>query len=67
MGLLPVWVSRSQRRFLANGRSGLFPETGYAVQDEFLTFYETYSGTQLSAPPISPQLDEGGLRVQYFL
>ncbi|MCA9957693.1 MAG: hypothetical protein KC413_06655 [Anaerolineales bacterium] len=50
----------------ANGRSQLFPETGYAVQDEFLTFYETYSGTQLFGPPISPQLDEGGLRVQYF-
>lgn len=49
-----------------NGRSRLFPETGYTVQDEFLTFYEDHAGVQLFGPPISPQLDEGGLRVQYF-
>lgn len=49
-----------------NGRAQFFPETGQSVQDEFLTFYETYQGEQLFGPPISPQLNEGGLRVQYF-
>lgn len=49
-----------------NSRERYFPETGLAVQDEFLNFYETYSGQRLLGPPISPQLDESGLRVQYF-
>lgn len=49
-----------------NGRVQFFPETGYSVQDEFLTFYEEHNGPLLFGPPISPQLNEGGLRVQYF-
>jgi hypothetical protein len=50
----------------ANSRSRTFPETGFTVQDEFLLFYEAYNGDQLLGPPISPQIDEGDLRVQYF-
>jgi len=46
--------------------SRLFEETGFTVQDEFLTYYETNNGEVLFGPPISPQLDEGGARVQYF-
>ena len=49
-----------------NSRARVFPETGFTVQDEFLSFYEAYNGEQLFGPPISPQLDEGDLRVQYF-
>ena len=47
-----------QERFFAN--------TGYTVQDEFLAFYEANNGDMILGPPISPQLDEGELRVQYF-
>ncbi len=43
-----------------------FPETDLIVQDEFLSFYDAYNGEQLLGPPISLQLDEGDLRVQYF-
>ena len=49
-----------------SGRRRLFPATGYVVQDEFLAFYETNDGEVVLGPPISDQLDEGELRVQYF-
>lgn len=41
--------------------------SGFAVQDEFLTFYQTYHGERWLGDPISAQLNEGGLRVQYFV
>jgi hypothetical protein len=47
-------------------RSRTFAATGHAVWDEFLTFYETYGGEVILGLPLSPQLNEGGLRVQYF-
>jgi hypothetical protein len=53
----PVKASRQAR---------YFAETGETVQDEFLAFYQAYDGEQLLGLPISPQLDEGGVRVQYF-
>jgi hypothetical protein len=43
-----------------------FAETGYSVQDQFLIFYEQNNGELLLGPPLSEQLDEGELRVQYF-
>jgi hypothetical protein len=43
-----------------------FPESGLTVQDEFLAFYEAHGGEALFGPPITPQLDEAGRRVQYF-
>lgn len=49
-----------------NSRVRLFEETGFEVRDEFLDFYERNDGENLLGPPISPQLDEGTLRVQYF-
>ncbi len=49
-----------------NGRSRTFPGSDYPIQDEFLNFYETYNGQQLLGLPLSPQVTEGGLRVQYF-
>ena len=36
------------------------------VKDEFLTFYQGAQGPSLFGPPISPELNEGGTRVQYF-
>lgn len=47
-------------------RQRLFSETGITVQDEFLNFYEANNGELLLGAPISPQIDEGELRVQYF-
>lgn len=51
----------------ANSRSRTFPDSNLTVQDEFLLFYETYNGEQLLGVPISSQMDEGDLRVQYFV
>lgn len=50
----------------ADSPSRTFPETGYAVQDQFLTFYDENNGAQLLGPPLSEQLVEGDLRLQYF-
>lgn len=49
-----------------NGRFRLFPGSDFPIQDEFLIFYERYNGEQLLGLPLSPQVTEGGLRVQYF-
>ena len=43
-----------------------FPETGLTVQDEFLTFYEANGNELIFGLPLSPQLEEGGTRIQYF-
>jgi hypothetical protein len=43
-----------------------FPDTGLKVQDEFLAFFEANGGEMMFGLPLSPQLDEGGTRVQYF-
>ena len=50
----------------ADGQQRYFPETGHTVQDEFLTYYREQEGEIILGPPISPQLGEGELRVQYF-
>lgn len=47
-------------------RSRTFAQTGQAVWDEFLTFYESNQGEILLGLPLSSQLNEGGMRVQYF-
>ncbi|HSH03093.1 MAG TPA: hypothetical protein VLL52_11290 [Anaerolineae bacterium] len=39
---------------------------GFVVQDEFLRFYRTGKRSVTLGNPISPQIDEGGLQVQYF-
>ena len=48
------------------GQFRSFTETNLTVQDEFLSFYETFRGETLLGLPLSPQLDQEGLRVQYF-
>lgn len=50
----------------ADSATRTFAETGFSVQDQFLTFYEQNDGESLLGPPLSEQLDEGELRVQYF-
>lgn len=68
---LGEWAYAGLRRKTAapvpeNSRARHFPETGFAVRDEFLDYYELHHGETIFGPPISPQLDEGTLRVQYF-
>lgn len=68
---LGEWAYAGLRRKTAapvpeNSRARLFPETGFEVRDEFLDFYEQNGGDVLLGLPVSPQLDEGTLRVQYF-
>ncbi len=43
-----------------------FPDTDFTVQDEFLAFYDEFDGETLLGLPISAQLNEGNLRVQYL-
>jgi hypothetical protein len=43
-----------------------FSETDLVVQNGFLAFYEAHNGETLFGPPISPPMDEGGRRIQYF-
>jgi hypothetical protein len=47
-------------------RVRVFEQTGQPVWDEFLAFYEAHQGERLLGLPLSPQLNEGGRRVQYF-
>jgi len=39
---------------------------GWCVQGAFLDFYLEHNGALVFGQPLSPQLDEGDLRVQYF-
>ncbi len=41
-------------------------DSGLTVQGNFLDFYETNDGALILGPPISPELDRDGTRVQYF-
>ena len=36
------------------------------AEGAFLTFYEKYNGELLFGRPITPQIDEAGMRIQYF-
>jgi hypothetical protein len=49
-------------------RNRVFEEAGQAmmVWDEFLVFYEAHQGEMLLGLPLSSQLNEAGVRVQYF-
>lgn len=58
--------SRVSAQVPTDSPSRTFPETGYTVQDQFLSFYEENNGEQLLGPPLSEQLLEGDLRLQYF-
>jgi hypothetical protein len=43
-----------------------FPETGYSVQGDFLAFFDSHGGIETFGSPITAEVEEGGLRVQYF-
>ncbi|MBI4770028.1 MAG: Ig-like domain-containing protein [Chloroflexi bacterium] len=43
-----------------------FPETGHNVQNAFAVFYQAHGGRAVFGPPITEDLLEGNLLVQYF-
>jgi hypothetical protein len=46
--------------------SRYFAETGQSVQNGFLYFFDRYGGVDSLGYPISPEMTDGGWRVQYF-
>lgn len=50
----------------ARGRGEDSRHENTMVQDEFLEFYQEFGGSSFFGSPRSPQLNEGGRRVQYF-
>lgn len=49
-----------------SSRARTFAGSEFSVRDEFLVFYEQHGGPAIVGLPLTPQLDEGGVRVQYF-
>lgn len=43
-----------------------FAETGFTVRDNFLRYWETYGGLATFGYPMSGELEENGIIVQYF-
>jgi peptidoglycan hydrolase-like amidase len=43
-----------------------FPETGFTVGGAFLRFFDRNGGLDIFGFPITPEITEGGLTVQYF-
>jgi hypothetical protein len=43
-----------------------FPETGYTVTGEFLSFFKLYGGVESLGYPLTEEIIVGGWRVQYF-
>lgn len=43
-----------------------FPETGFTVGNGFLRYWERFGGLATFGYPISPELNENGVTVQYF-
>jgi hypothetical protein len=43
-----------------------FPETGYAVEGDFLRYWDANGGQESFGYPISPELEENGVKTQYF-
>lgn len=60
MLLIPVvtYAQEPERRF--------FPESGRTVIGPFLQFFDEHGGLEIFGPPISEELVEDGVRVQYF-
>jgi uncharacterized protein YkwD len=54
-----------QARFQTSGGSRYFPQTGKTVSGDFLRAFDRY-GVALAGWPISNEVIEGGLKVQYF-
>ena len=58
--LLPavIYAQEPETRF--------FPETGRTVLGPFLQFFDEHGGLDVFGPPLSEELVEDGIRVQYF-
>lgn len=46
--------------------SRFYPATGYSVGGAFLSFFDKYGGVRIFGYPISAEVNEGGMTVQYF-
>jgi len=65
VGIDPVIVAR-QGAELSGDNCRYFPETGHALCDQFLAFWERHGGLPIFGYPLSPVLREGGKTVQYL-
>lgn len=68
LSLLLVPLLLSSPLFVAQSNSGsrYFSQTGQTVQGAFLTFFDRYGGTNTFGVPISSEMTENGVTVQYF-
>ena len=67
VGAEPVIVERAgQSPAAGNAGCQAFSETGQTLCDGFLHYWERYGGLSIFGYPISPQLQENGLTVQYL-
>lgn len=46
--------------------SRFYPATGFSVGGTFLPFFDRYGGVRIFGYPITAELNEGGMTVQYF-
>lgn len=60
LSILPVPPAHAQQPVRT------FPETGYSVGGAFLRFFERNGGIDIFGFPITPEITEDGLTVQYF-
>jgi hypothetical protein len=60
LGLLLPVHSRAQ------SDTRTFPETGFSVSGRFLEFWRDNGGLPIFGYPLSPELEEDGVRVQFF-
>jgi hypothetical protein len=65
IGIDPLIVSRNGPE-LPGDDCRYFPETGNALCDRFLDFWERYGGLEIFGYPLSAQMQENGKTVQYL-
>ncbi len=61
----PATASASTQAPASQG-SRFYPATGFSVGGAFLQFFDKYGGVRIFGYPISNELAEGGMTVQYF-
>ncbi len=67
LGLISDELKRAQPKPATPAASGrLYAETGHAVDQRFLSYFDQMGGVESFGYPISPAVVEGGLTVQYF-
>ncbi len=65
--ILPTCNSLQQKPKIENDlEKHHFKETGYVVQEEFLSFFDSYGGIDSLGYPLTDEIIVDGWRVQYF-